>query len=956
MSMKVSLLGSPRVIADGQELVFPYRKAEGLFYYLCLKGSVSRDEAIGIFWADCSENSARKNLRDVIYHLKKLLGEDVVYTEGNNRINLSRDKIDSIDYEELTDDNILERYTGDFLGYFYIKNCMEFEDWATGIREELLRKYQKAARNQVSQVSKGNEVKAIVNCAGLLLRKRILEEELYRELLSGLLRLGACTEAREVYEKLQTVLMEELGTKPEESTSNLMQEAVLMKAERPGTKQSEQSKEYFFGREKEMLFLLSNLSNFYRGEKASSILLTGEAGVGKSTIMSRLRDVMEDDRYLAISYQCVQTEEELYLKPWNDILAQAEKLCRSLRISCTTAPNFYAKQIDMSLFATQYEIFAESTMRTLAENLTGKKIVLFIDDVQWMDNASKRLLCNLMFWADNKKLLMVLTGRDDCAKQLLPLRAAMVGKGVLKEVVVSRFTREETQQIISERRPELLDEPDKLDQIYRDTDGNALFLLEYLKELEHGGSPGKLSERATGMIQSRLVNLTGEEWELLNGISLQPRFATIEELQIISGQTSIQMLRNLEHLLARQLICLKNTYNKSGYGFFHQIIRDYIYNSMLEDKRQLLHQMVAEAMEQKYERTEDISMCPMLIYHFSRCNNVYKTYTYRLEYLRAFYSTQHDIYPTVITEEMHFDGRLRRLTGEDELVNLAEQIRSLHQRSEEIDPLRMKVEFIIGRYDLFSGAFDKGLKNIQMSIQLAQKLHDGKYLMQDYLQMVFHAIQIHNLKMFNEYLTLCEGLLRQYTYTEAETCTVLRLRGVYHMKNFQYSKAEEIFQEVIRRIEPFCRADTSYRVGLAACYNYIGEGRQAMNRWDEALKYYLLAIRRCEGEQMVSGLGVFYSNAGYVLCRKGELDQAQEYIDKANDCFEKLGTVWGHSKAKCYAALLAMKKGDWEAARQHYLVARDIAQKVGNPSVLALVYEVERQLQKHQEEQKNEST
>ena len=40
-------------------------------------GPVSRDEAIGIFWADCAENSARKNLRDAIYHLKKLLGEDV---------------------------------------------------------------------------------------------------------------------------------------------------------------------------------------------------------------------------------------------------------------------------------------------------------------------------------------------------------------------------------------------------------------------------------------------------------------------------------------------------------------------------------------------------------------------------------------------------------------------------------------------------------------------------------------------------------------------------------------------------------------------------------------------------------------------------------------------------------------------------------------------------------------
>lgn len=74
MGITVSLLGTPKVEFDGKEITFPYRKVEGLFYYLCVKRSVSRDEVISIFWADSSENSARKNLRDGIYHLKNCLG------------------------------------------------------------------------------------------------------------------------------------------------------------------------------------------------------------------------------------------------------------------------------------------------------------------------------------------------------------------------------------------------------------------------------------------------------------------------------------------------------------------------------------------------------------------------------------------------------------------------------------------------------------------------------------------------------------------------------------------------------------------------------------------------------------------------------------------------------------------------------------------------------------------
>lgn len=93
-----------------------------------------------------------------------------------------------------------------------------------------------------------------------------------------------------------------------------------------------------------------------------------------------------------------------------------------------------------------------------------------------------------------------------------------------------------------------------MERICHNTDGNALFLFEYLKELEHGGEWNQLSPKTTGMIQSRLMNLTPEERTLLEHISLYPRFATMEELQALTTDSTIQILKSLESLLSKQLI------------------------------------------------------------------------------------------------------------------------------------------------------------------------------------------------------------------------------------------------------------------------------------------------------------------------------------------------------------------------------------------------------------------
>ena len=201
--------------------------------------------------------------------------------------------------------------------------------------------------------------------------------------------------------------------------------------------------------------------------------------------------------------------------------------------------------------------------------------------------------------------------------------------------------------------------------------------------------------------------------------------------------------------------------------------------------------------------------------------------------------------------------------------------------------------------------------------------------------------------MYYQNLLVCEQLVKEHEYSEADNCTVMRLRGLFCMKSSQYAQAESVLQQVIRRMEALCKTNSDYRMGLAACYNYLGESRQARKLWKEALEYYQKAIQCCDNE-MVSGVAVFQANAGYALLQLGLLDEAQEHIDKANRCFETLGAMWGRSRAQSYAALLAMKKGDWDEAKRRYELAKQSSQKGGNPASIILVSQVGDQLQAHE--------
>lgn len=947
MNLEVTLMNYPKVCMNGEKVSFPYRKAEGLFYYLCMNSSISRDEAIGILWADNDEKSARKNLRDALYNIRKVLGNDVLNIDGNTSISLNTNRVLSVDVMKLNDENMMSDYEGEFLQYFYIRNCLEFESWAEGVRDELKRRYIQAVRRTLGQIKKGAEQDDLEKCGTILLNNRIWEEDIYRQVMTKYAEIGKYNLALELYQRLCEAMREDLDAEVEAETVQL---ADMIHMTKNRLKENVlESGEYFYGRMDLVYDFLSRIQE--DSAKPKSYLITGEAGVGKSMVMKRLQRMLNDKDYISFYWRCYESEQELYLKPWYNVITQIQEYCEDRNISKIPSLELMFQQnaSDMQFYFTRFEVLTESVLRFLLGNFKNKKIILFFDDIHWMDETSRKLLMNLLFRMGNVQLILFAACREDYLEEMESFKIPLIRSHLLEEIEIYRFTREETRNIIQECRPELALDAQVVEQIYGATLGNALFLMEWLRSIPEDGKVDKenLTLKSTSVILSRLMNLSPEEMNLLVDMSMMSEAASIRDLIGAFHLDGPETVAVLERLLAKRLIREMPHRDEIRYGFTHLMIWEYVYNSQSEAKRKVYHARIAAYYESQYRKYQDLNMYSSLIYHYEQCGDTYKVYWYKVEYLSAFYSVRHEVYPTIADNVEVESLRDSKLTGEDKLVELAEEIRGLRPVNEQTEDLRMRIEYIIGRYDLFYGDYKHALRSIGKSIELALKANDRDYLYKNYLQMIFYGIQISDTDMMDTYVGKAMRLLQGESYNPEKSCVVSRLNGLYMLKVGRHEEGIAILEDTIAQLEVVCERDSSYRQGMAVCYNYLGEEELRYNKLEAAYGYFEKAIQASTKGYMTSGLGIFYTNAGIALYGMEDYQKAEQYISRAIECFERSKSIWGYARAEAYAALIDLKKGNLMGAMEHCRIAREKGRQIGNPKSLEIVTSVQKQIEKN---------
>lgn len=296
--LQLNLFGKLEVMVDGAPVTaFESAKVPALLAYLAVTGQAhSRDMLATLLWGDLPEITARRNLTKALTNLRQLLEPYLLIERHSVAFNhqapaavdvaLFQAAVEASALLEPDDPvrglaplrQAVSLYRGDFLEGFYVKNALEFEEWALGQREYLRELMLQALRRLTEQSARleTNPAVALEYCrrwVGL----EPWQEAAHRQMMLLLARSGQRDAALAQYETCRQILADELDVEPAPETARLYER---IKAAGKPSPHNLPPPTTFVGRERELRHLRSRL-----GQPDCRLLtLVGPGGIGKTRL------------------------------------------------------------------------------------------------------------------------------------------------------------------------------------------------------------------------------------------------------------------------------------------------------------------------------------------------------------------------------------------------------------------------------------------------------------------------------------------------------------------------------------------------------------------------------------------------------------------------------------------------------------------------------------------------
>lgn len=965
-SIDVRLLQSPAVLKDGEQVVFPFRKAEALFYYILVKGQATRDELVDLLWGEEDEETARKNLRHAMYKIRKAFDVDIIVSPQKSIVMLNPEIEVTTDLQAFLRDGgtAVDAYNGEFLQGFLLKEGEKFEEWMFRTREHCRDLYLSKLYEKIDECQRKNEPKKIEYYGKLLLDEDPFDERPYRVLMESCGSLGAYHKVIGLYNRLEEMLMRELGIMPDPETKRVY-EAVLAKRKlEEMSKGKEKSKGFFYGRSAELETMKAQYAGFSNGHNGRSVLLVGEAGIGKTRLKDRFLELVAGDALFVLQANCYQAEENYPLKPWNQIFSQLAEILPAKGIE---VPQFW-KNIIVKLFPifdpeeapaavnpveridrVKYRLAEDAVLEILKRVSKERKLLLVIEDLHWMDGMSLRLLSFILRNLGGSGVLLVATCRNSYDKRIDEFVAALDREQLLEKIRLVRFTKGEVAEFIEQVLPQHAMTVETKERIYRETEGNAFFLAELLNTVKEKGTIGEISGKAQDILKSRIIDISEDGMKLLYIVSLFFDRVDLELLLAISGKDELELLDALEELQKKYIIREYELDDEICFEFTHHKLREFIYGLQSPARKKILHNRVGQVLEKRLKNDySDKFIYSRLIYHFTNGGNKLAALKYRIKNLDDYSDFSHELFPVLDDEKMPEEKYvcLNQEESLKHLKDLEEQLMEVKKSGngwEEIAKLEIAFYHTKGRYCIQEGEYQQGVDAIQKMIEGAEQAGDFAYMLKGYRQMIYYGIQVHNADVMQEYLT--KGLLlAEVQHQIKERGILLRLQGLQKLMSESYDEAEETLKQSIHIFEALNKQEDRYALNIAAAYNYMGEIRRYNMKFSSALHFYDKAMEICDEKKVFRGMTLFNTNAGLAAFDMGDYSRAQGYFAKAIKHYQQMDALLGRSTAEGYMALLLVREDKYQEALESLKRAEEYANRLKSPYEMGLIYRMKAEI------------
>lgn len=230
MPYRLHLLGRVQLLNEGRpvESLAGHRQKLALLAHLATQPELraTRERLVALFWPERDESSARHSLSELIYELRKEVGDLVEATRATVGLRADELGCDAREFREAAEGGDGARacglYAGDFLAEFNTSVSPEFERWAEDERDQLRRTHRRACRELVAALRDRGDFEGAIAAARRWLEIDPYEDEAHHELIELLARSGARAAALAQFDRY-TKLCREMEVEPLDETRELVE-------------------------------------------------------------------------------------------------------------------------------------------------------------------------------------------------------------------------------------------------------------------------------------------------------------------------------------------------------------------------------------------------------------------------------------------------------------------------------------------------------------------------------------------------------------------------------------------------------------------------------------------------------------------------------------------------------------------------------------------------------------
>lgn len=946
--LKFKLFGNPQIYLEDEPVFFSFSKINALLYYLAVNPVISRDEIAGLLWPNKSEQSARKNLRNTIYQANKALDAEYIVSPNKSILQLNEALVVQSDVATFMSDpeNNLDEYQDEFLKGFFLKDSENFDLWSTKMSNFYEQKFMQFCYQKVIKDIEAKHFIDVEKNIRRLISLDEFDERNYQLLMQFYQDQNSNGKVIEVYYELSSILTEELGIQPSEKTREIYEKT--LKIVNCAKERHQKANELrFFGRTEEIEELEANFESFLSEKSFKSVVIKGDLGVGKTALCRLLLNNLGRKIDL-IKATCFQTEQDFLLRPWRDILDQLNTLLvkkevvqpKNWQILYQKFFPSYSNEKNQQpeITANNINCLSQIILEALGA-LKTEKIVIYVENLQWMDEASLSLMTSVLL--HNESALFVFPLRTNYRRRVVDFINSVSHYDYLTLLELKPFTKEETVEFIERQIPNKKVEPALLQKIWQESQGNPLFLTEYVKQIWHNLKMDYLPKKIREELEFSIIDITDQERRILQIVAFFPNAAPIHMLQQLLDMTNEELVAGIYSLEKQGILQEFVISDEVNVQFSQKKLQEMIYREQTPSRLRVIHESIAKILEQQANSNDEILMS-RIAYHYKRANQELKSLEYELSYLQIALKFQHELFPIYNeTQDTSFDYQPLEIQHEFERFQKVgkrmDELAKQYEGSSEYQHLLMKYLYLEGRYLINLGDYDKGIDNIQRVIVKAKNYHNEKYLVRGYRQMIYYFIQTDKANDMAHYIDLAMDISIKNNDHES-IGILLRLKGLYNLMIGNLHDAEELSRESITIFLISNDSREKYSSNIAAAFDYLAEIERLKDNYTQAVVYQKKAIKLCEELGLNNSLVIFYVDMGMSLFAKRDYEEAMVYFKKANKLYDNLTSPWKRTQLNVYQALIELRNGNLEKVLNYFVILDGRLESITNPRDRGMVY------------------